>query len=65
MKLQKLQHNMNNEESLKVLETALNAATLKGVYSLSDTHQIVTALKTIQTAVSIANNSTATVLDEV
>jgi ferric-dicitrate binding protein FerR (iron transport regulator) len=56
---------MNNEESLKVLETALNAATLKGVYSLSDTHQIVTALKTIQTAVSIANNSTATVLDEV
>jgi hypothetical protein len=48
---------MNNTDAVKVIEAALNAATLKGVYSLSDTNQIVTALRTIDNIV----NSTETV----
>lgn len=45
---------MNTTEAVKVIEAALNAATLKGVYSLSDTNQIVNALRTIDNVVNSA-----------
>lgn len=38
---------MTPTEAVKTLEQALNAATLKGVYTLADTNQILVALNVI------------------
>ena len=35
---------MNPTDAVKTIEQALNAATLKGVYTLADTNQILVAL---------------------
>jgi hypothetical protein len=39
---------MSQEQALKTLEQAINAANLKGVYSLEDIKLILTALNTIK-----------------
>ncbi len=39
---------MNPEEALKVIEEALNHATTKGAFNLSDTSHIVQSIITIQ-----------------
>ena len=40
---------MNSRQAIKVLESAINAALLKGVYTLQDTAQILAALEAIHT----------------
>jgi ferric-dicitrate binding protein FerR (iron transport regulator) len=39
---------MDKQEAIKIIEQALNAANLKGVYSLEDIKLILTALDTIK-----------------
>jgi hypothetical protein len=39
---------MQKEEAIKILEQALNAANLKGVFSLPDAEMIIKALITIK-----------------
>lgn len=39
---------MNKEEAIKIIEQAINAATLKGIYSLEDMKLIVKALAIIK-----------------
>ena len=39
---------MNKQEAINILEQALNAANLKGVYSLADIQTILTALEVIK-----------------
>jgi ferric-dicitrate binding protein FerR (iron transport regulator) len=39
---------MDKQEAIKIIEQALNAANLKGVYSLEDVKLILTALDTIK-----------------
>jgi len=43
---------MNPTEALQVLEQALNAANLKGVYSLTDANKIIEALKTVSSNIT-------------
>jgi ferric-dicitrate binding protein FerR (iron transport regulator) len=38
---------MNPTNAVKIIEQALNAATVKGVYTLTDTNQILLALNVI------------------
>ena len=44
---------MTKEESIKVLEQALNAANLKGAFSLSDVSVIIQALNKVKELVEI------------
>jgi len=44
---------MTKEESLQIIEQALNAATLKGVYNLNDVSTILQALKKINELIEI------------
>jgi ferric-dicitrate binding protein FerR (iron transport regulator) len=39
---------MDKQEAIKIIEQALNAANLKGVYSLEDVKLILNALNTIK-----------------
>jgi ferric-dicitrate binding protein FerR (iron transport regulator) len=39
---------MDKQEAINILEQALNAANLKGVYSLTDIQTILTALEVIK-----------------
>lgn len=39
---------MNQNEAINILEQAINAGTLKGIYSLADMVAIIEALKTIK-----------------
>lgn len=39
---------MNKEEAIIILEQALNAANLKGVYTLADIQTILTALEIVK-----------------
>lgn len=40
---------MDKEQALQVIEQALNAASLKGVYNLQDSAMIIQALQVIKT----------------
>ena len=42
---------MTPTEAVKTIEQALNAATLKGVYTLADTNQILVALNVLHSLV--------------
>jgi len=44
---------MTKEKALQIIEQALNAANMKGVYSLSDTSAILQALSKINELVEI------------
>jgi|OpeIllAssembly_1097287.scaffolds.fasta_scaffold446412_4 ferric-dicitrate binding protein FerR (iron transport regulator) len=39
---------MNKEEAISIIEQALNAATIKGIYSLSDVQAILLALEELK-----------------
>jgi ferric-dicitrate binding protein FerR (iron transport regulator) len=39
---------MGSEEAIKIIEQAINAGTLKGVYSLADMKMILTALNILK-----------------
>lgn len=39
---------MTKEQAVQILEQALNAATLKGVYSMADVHAILNALSLLK-----------------
>lgn len=39
---------MEKEQAIQILEQALNAATLKGVYNLNDVQHILTALQALK-----------------
>jgi hypothetical protein len=53
---------MTPTEAVKTLEQALNAATLKGVYTLADTNQVLVALNVIHGIVPV--ESTLEVVEE-
>lgn len=44
---------MTPAEAVKTIEQALNAATLKGVYTLADTNQILVALNVVHNLVPV------------
>jgi hypothetical protein len=44
---------MTPSEAVKTIEQALNAATLKGVYTLADTNQILVALNVVHNLVPV------------
>ena len=44
---------MNPTDAVKVLEQALNAATLKGVFTLADANQILVALNVVHGLVPV------------
>jgi hypothetical protein len=44
---------MTPTEAVKTIEQALNAATLKGVYTLADTNQILVALNVVHNLVPV------------
>lgn len=46
---------MNPLEALQVIEQALNAANMKGAYTLTDVNQILMALNTIHNLEEIKN----------
>jgi len=48
---------MTKEEAISILEQALNASNLKGVFSLSDAHSIIQALNKINELVEIIPTS--------
>lgn len=48
---------MTKEQALQIIEQALNAANLKGVYSLSDTSAILRALNKVNELVEIVPGS--------
>jgi ferric-dicitrate binding protein FerR (iron transport regulator) len=53
---------MTLTEAVKTLEQALNAATVKGVYTLADTNQILVALNVVHGIVPV--ESTLEVVEE-
>jgi len=53
---------MTPTEAVKTLEQALNAATVKGVYTLADTNQILVALNVVHGIVPV--ESTLEVVEE-
>jgi len=44
---------MTPTEAVKTIEQALNAATLKGVYTLADTNQILVALNVVHNFIPV------------
>jgi hypothetical protein len=44
---------MNKEDAIQVLEQALNAATMKGVYSLSDVELIIQSMAKVRELIEI------------
>jgi ferric-dicitrate binding protein FerR (iron transport regulator) len=44
---------MTPTEAVKTIEQALNAATLKGVYTLADTNQILVALNVVHNLIPV------------
>ena len=47
---------MNREQALQIIEQALNAANIKGVYSLSDASNILQALSKVNELVEIVSS---------
>jgi hypothetical protein len=57
---------MNPEQSLQVIEEALNHATTKGAFNLSDTSKIINSLMTLKTFVdSIKKDTTEAPIKEI
>lgn len=55
---------MNPTDAVKTIEQALNAATVKGVYTLADTNQILVALNVLHNLVPASATPTLEVVED-